>query len=135
MSRGRDADKAHVKNMNQEARLETGDAVLVKRVTGSTPGDPTKGIHPTYTFSVTPSRAVIASVDQNDIMYSGGLYQTGDINVQLDEELKEVSDRVGSVGDRLVWRGSEYRVVGKKEPAVVGNDTYFFGYVMRKVDT
>src|SRR3972149_5700177 len=133
MSRGRDADKAHIKSMNQEGRLEVGDAILVKKVTGCTPGDPKKGIYPTYTFAITPSKAVIATVEQNDIMYSGGNYQVGDITVQLDEELKEVSDKVGSIGDRIVWRGSEYRVVGKKEPAVVGQDTYFHSYVCRKV--
>jgi len=135
MPTGRDADKAQIRDMVQEGRLEVGEAVIVKRLTSVNPGDPTKGIGPTYSFQLTPSRAVIQAVDQNDLMYAGGLYQVGDIKCQLNEELREVSDKSGSIGDRLIWRGSEYRLVGKKHPAVLGSRTLFFEYVMRKVET
>lgn len=132
---GRDADKAQIRDMVQESRLEVGEPVIVKRLTSVNPGDPTKGIGPTYSFQLTPSRAVIQTVDQNDLMYAGGLYQVGDIKCQLNEELTEVSDTSGSIGDQLLWRGSEYRLIGKKRPAVLGNRTFFFEYVMRKVET
>lgn len=132
---GRDADKAQIRDMVQEGRLEAGEPVIVKRLTSVNPGDPAKGIGPTYSFRLTPSRAVIQTVGQNDILYSGGLYQVGDIRCQLNEELTEVSDKSGSIGDRLIWRGSEYRIVGKKQPAVLGSRTLFFEYVMRKVET
>ena len=134
MPSGRDADRAEIRDMLEAGRAEVGETVLIKRTTGVNPGDPAKGIGATYSFEVRPSLAVIESLEQSDIMYSGGLYQLGDIKVQLNEELREVSDKVGSIGDRLIWRGSEYRVVGKKRPAVLMNQTYFFEYVMRKVE-
>ena len=132
---GRDADKAQIRDMNAEGRLETGDDAVIKRIISANPGDPADGVGRTYNFHYIPTRAVISAVDQQDVMSSGGLYQVGDLKVQLNEELKEISDKVGSGGDRLVWRGSEYRLVGKKDPGVLARDTFFFSYVMRKVET
>jgi len=131
MGLGRDLDKTAIK----QAFIDAGQGILIKRVSGSNPGDPTKGISPTYTFDTQSSRAIIKSVQQNDIMYSGGLYQVGDIQVDLAEELREVSDRVGNIGDRVIWRNSEYRMVGKIHPTVINGTPILFSYVMRKVDT
>jgi hypothetical protein len=131
MGLGKDLDKTAMK----QALLDGGQAVLIRRISGSSPGDPTKGISPTYTFTTHPSRAVVKSVEQADIMYSGGLYQVGDIKVDLVEQLHEVSDRVGTIGDRVVWRDSEYRLVGKTNPTVIGGVTILHSYVLRKVDT
>jgi len=135
MSTGRDSSKAHIRNMLRRVREDIGEPILIKRITGASPGDPVKGISPSYTFSTTPSRAIIESLTQDDILYSGGLYQIGDLNVQLDERLQEITDKGRGIGDRMIWRESEYQVVGKKKPQhVVGKD-YFFLYVMRKVKT
>ena len=131
MGLGRDLDKAALK----QALIEAGQSILIKRISGSNPGDPTKGISPTYTFTAQSSRALVKSVQQNDIMYSGGLYQVGDIQVDLVEELHEVSDRVGTIGDRVIWRDSEYRLVGKTSPTVIGGIPILYSYVLRKVDT
>lgn len=131
MGLGRDLDKASIK----QALIDAGQSILIKRISGSSPGDPTKGISPTYTFNTQPSRAIVKSVDQADIMYSGGIYQVGDIRVDLVEELREVSDRVGTIGDRVIWRESEYRLVGKTNPTVINGTPIVYSYVMRKVET
>ena len=135
MTIGRDFAKAIVKEAVNEARLEMGEAAFLKKLVGSNPGDPIKGIAPTFTFTVAPTRAVVTSLNQNDIMYSGGLYQAGDINVQLNEELREISDRAPGVGDRLIWSNSEFRVVGKKDHESITGRHHFFVYIMRKVNT
>ena len=134
MPRSRNADRAQIRSMNLEGRLEVGEAVMLKRVSGSNPGDPTKGIGRAYTFSLIPTRAIIEAVTQTDVMNSGGLYQVGDLKMQLNELLREVIDKVGNIGDRVVWRGSEYRIVGKRQPETLAGQTFFYSYAMRKVD-
>lgn len=120
--------------MLNESRLEIGEAVMLKIVSGGAIQDPALGMGRTYTFTLTPTRAIIEQVEQNDVLNSGGLYQLGDINVQLNELLREVVDKVGNIGDRLVWRNSEYRVVGKRQPETLIGQAFIYSYTMRKVD-
>gem|GEM_PF-5422708 len=113
---------------------ELGEPVILKLVASSSPGDPAKGEGRTYTFTMKPTRAVIDSVEQNDILYSGGIYQIGDIKVQMKEKLREVVDTVGHIGDRIIWQHSEYRVFGKPQPETLNGQTFLWRYTFRKVD-
>ena len=67
-------------------------------------------------------------------MRSGGIYQLGDISISLDENLEEITDKTRGTGDRRVWRGDEYRIVGKKQNRQISDRDHFFAYVMRKVN-
>ncbi len=134
MAMGRDMNKAIVKCSSEEARLTYGEIVLIKRIAGSSPGDPAQGISPTYTFTTTKSRAIVSTLGQNDIMQSGGIYQLGDITLELNENLEEITDKTRRIGDRLIWEGNEYRIVGKKDHAHISDRENFFIYVMRKVE-
>jgi len=131
---GRDFTKAIIRDASDEARLTYGEVVLIKRITGSSPGNPAQGVSPTFSFTTTKSRAVIITLGQNDIMQSGGIYQLGDISVGLDEELEEITDKTRGVGDRMIWRGNEYRIAGKKKNQSIADRDHIFTYVMRKVD-
>jgi len=134
MPRSRNADRAQIRSMSQEGRLEIGEAVLVKIISGSTIKDPAQGIGRVYSFRIQPTRAIIESISQTDIMNSGGLYLVGDLSVQLNEKLREVVDRVGNIGDRLIWNGKEYRVVGIRRPETLTGKSFFYSYAMRKVE-
>ena len=134
MAMGRDFAKAIIRCASDEARLVYGEVVLIKRITGSTAGSPTQGISPTFSFTTTRSRAAITQLGQNDVMQSGGIYQLGDITTDLNEELEEVTDKTRGIGDRMIWRGNEYRIVGKKQNRPISDRDHFFTYVMRKVD-
>lgn len=131
---GRDFLKALIKNASAEARLQYGERITLKLLDTANPGNPVQGIAPTYTFVKTRSRGIIAQLSQRDVMNSGGLYQVGDLGVDLNEELEEISDKTRGIGDRMVWRGNEYRIVGKKKNLNVVDKNYFFSYAMRKVD-
>ena len=134
MAMGRYFTKAIVRCSSEEIRLTFGDVVLIKTITGGSPGNPAQGEGPTYTFSTTKSRAVVNTLAQTDIMNSGGIYQHGDITIELDEDLSEISDKTRGVGDRLICRGNEYRIVGKKKNQNINDRDHIFTYVMRKVD-
>ncbi len=134
MAMGRDMNKAIVRCSADEARLVYGEVVQIKRISGSSPGDPVQGISPTYTFTTTKSRVLITTLGQNDIMQSGGIYQLGDITIDLNESLEEITDRTRRIGDRMIWNGNEYRIIGKKKNTDVSDRSHFFTYVMRKVE-
>jgi len=134
MPQGRDFQKAQIRDGNAEALIEAGDDVTIKRVAGAAAGDPTKGIGVTYSFTKTKSRGIIEALTQTDVLNGGGFYQIGDVKAQLNESLTEVSDLTGNVGDRVIWRGVEWRIVGKKMPEVIANMTPFYSYTLRKVN-
>lgn len=134
MSCAKNPDKAQIKAMLGDAILEAGDFVTLKLVAASSPGDPAKGEGRTYTFTFKPTRAVIEQVEQQDTMYPGGIYQVGDIQVQMKEKLREVIDTVGNIGDRMLWQRSEYRIVGKRWPETLQGEIFLYKYTMRKVD-
>ena len=88
---------------------------------------------PTYEIALSPLGNYRKDYQQY-IMQSGGIYQLGDISVGLNEELEEVTDKTRGVGDRMVWRGNEYRIAGKKKNQAINDRDHIFSYVMRKVD-
>jgi hypothetical protein len=100
------------------------EPITLKLYTGTIAGDPTKGIAKTFTYNQRPYKAIVSNIMQKDLVLSGGIYQLGDITIQLDMELKEIDDKTGSPGDRVIWRNHEYRPVGR-----IATD-YLAGYVL-----
>jgi hypothetical protein len=115
-----------------------GDKVIIKRYIGvSDPGDPASGVQPVLSFKKTWVRAIVQTVTQKDVMYSGGLYQLGDIFVTLKEKLNYVDtiSQTGgpSQGDRLMYEGHEYRIVGKIQNLTLLDKNRVSMYVFRKI--
>ena len=94
--------------------------------------DPTKGIAKTFVYTQEVSTAIISSISQTDIVYSGGIYQLGDIKVQLRRQLKEIDDKTQSPGDRILWRNDEYRPVGKTATNYIAGYV-LYDYVFRRI--
>jgi hypothetical protein len=117
-------DKAIIRDLLKEGKVPAGEPVVLKIYVNTTAGDPTKGIAKTFVFNKIKDFAVISAVEQQDVVYSGGIYLLGDVKVQLTRELKPIDDSTKSPGDRLLWRGNEYRQVGKI------NADYLEGYVL-----
>jgi hypothetical protein len=127
----RDHDTAFIHEALSESVGSVSEPVLLKIQIGENPGNPAHGIARTFVYLIKRSKAVISHVDAQDIMYSGGIYQVGDIQVQLSEELKP--DDQGRPGDRMIWRGSEYRIVGRVWPYTMAGLTHVFVYVFRRI--
>lgn len=105
-------DKSIIREYLKDGVQPAGESVTIKNYAGLTAGDPTKGVAKTEVWNLTLEFAVITGITQNDVMWSGGLYQLGDIRVQMTRQLTPTDDKAGTVGDRVVWRGHEYRIVG-----------------------
>jgi len=126
-----DNDNAFICEALAEGAGVADESVLLKFQIGEVLNDPAHGIARTFTYIVKQSRIIVESVSPQDVMYSGGIYQVGDIQVQLTEEL--ASEEEEKPGDRVIWRGNEYRVVGKVHPMVLVGADQFFSYTLRKV--
>lgn len=105
-------DKGIIREYMKDSTWPAGESIIVKNYVSTTAGDPTKGIAKEFIWRLTKEFAVITSITQNDIVWSGGIYQLGDIRVQMTRKLTPIDDKAGTVGDRVEWRGHEYRQVG-----------------------
>jgi len=126
------SDRGIIKEYLKEGKTPAGEPVILKIYRRTIAGDPTKGIAKTFDYNFVKDFAVITGVEQQDIVYSGGVYQLGDIKVQLIRELQPINEITQSPGDRLIWRGNEYRPVGKIDTNYL--ESYIlYNYVFRKV--
>lgn len=133
-----DCDKSFIRDAMKSVNVPYGEAVVIKRYTGvSSPGDPARGIQPKLQYTLIPTRAIVDSVAQQDVQYSAGIYQIGDLKVSLKEQLNvvDVIPQTGgqSQGDRLLYKGHEYRTVGKFDVGTLMGNEQVFVYVFRKV--
>lgn len=125
-------DKGIIKEYLRDGVQPAGESILVKFYQSTTQGDPTKGVAKTFVWMVKKEFAVVTSIAQNDVVMSGGIYQLGDIKVQLTLKLTPMDDKAGTVGDRIEWRGHEYRQVGNISTNYL--ESYIlYDYVFRRV--
>lgn len=127
-----DTDKGIINEYMGDGRTPAGEPVQLKIYVNTVDGDPTKGIAKTFEWNILNDFAVITSIEQQDVVYSGGIYQIGDIKAQLTRELQPIDDKAQTPGDRLIWRGHEYRQVGKISTNYL--ESYvLYDYVMRRI--
>ena len=109
--------------------LEAGKGIIeepltLKSYVSTTAGDVTKGIAKTFVYNTSSITGIVSNITQQDVVQSGGIYQVGDIAIQLTIELNMISDKTQNPGDRIIWRGHEYRPVGNIRT------NYMSGYVL-----
>lgn len=128
----RKTDKGIIREYMKNGQGASGEPVLLKIYQNTIDGDPTTGKAKTFQFVTLKDFATVGAIEQQDIVYSGGIYMIGDIKVQLLRELQPIDDTTQSPGDRLVWRGNEYRQVGKVSTNYL-EGYVLFNYVMRRI--
>ncbi|MFA6971829.1 MAG: hypothetical protein WC208_10560 [Gallionella sp.] len=126
------ADKGIIREYMKEFRQPMGEPVIIKVWLSTVAGDPTKGIATTFTWRLDADFVVVTAIQQKDMIYSGGIYQLGDIKVNTTRKLQPMDDAAGTVGDRLVWRGHEYRQIGNIDTSYV-NEYVLYTYVFRRI--
>lgn len=131
-------DRAFIDDATKDVNVPYGERVYIKRYIGvADAGDPAKGIQAQYQYKITPVKAVIEGISPQDVMYSGGIYQIGDIRATLTQKLNFV-DAVSQTGgftegDKLIYREHEYRVVGRVDPETLIDRDKVYRYVFRKI--
>ena len=125
-------DKGIIREYIKEGKRPAGEPIIVKVYANTTAGDPTRGVAKTFNYALQKDFAVVTGISQQDIVYSGGIYQIGDIKVQLTRELKPIDDVAQTPGDRILWRGHEYRQVGRISTNYL--ESYvLYDYVFRRI--
>ena len=131
-------DNQFIKDAIDSVDKPYGDNIIIKKFTGiADPGDPARGIQRRFAFKRIKTTAIITGVSQRDITNSGGIYQLGDLNVSLKQKLNYIDtiQQTGglSQGDRIIYEGHEYRIVGKvdTEPLIGKNRANV--YIIRKI--
>jgi hypothetical protein len=131
-------DQSFINDAMRDVNVPYGERVYLKQYTGiAIPGDPLNGIQAVYSYKITPVQAVVDSVSATDVLYSGGIYQIGDLRVTLTQKLNFVDSTIQtggiSQGDRLQYREHDYRIVGRMNPETLILQDKVFVYVFRKV--
>ena len=133
-----DKDQNFINDAMRDVNVPYGERVYLKQYMGiADTGDPINGVQATYSYKVTPVQAVVDSVSATDVLYSGGIYQMGDLRVTLTQKLNFVDSTVQtggqSQGDKLQYREHDYRIVGRMNPETIIAQDKVFVYVLRKV--
>jgi len=125
-------DKAYIQKLMKDAQ-PTGEYVLIRRVSGLTDGNPIEGEQPTLTYKTKKTTAIIMRLTPEEVTVSAGLYQHGDLRVELLEELKFTDDQTRDIGDRIIYQKQTYRIVGRTQNRNIENKDVYFAYIVRKV--
>lgn len=131
-------DRAFIDDAMRDVNVPYGERVYLKQYQGiADPGDPINGIQAKPLYKITPVQAIIDSVSATDVLYSGGIYQIGDLRVTLTQKLNftDATVQTGgtSQGDRMQYREHDYRIVGRLDPETLIAQDKVFIYVFRKV--
>lgn len=128
-------DRAFINDCIKSTNQPYGEEIILKRYSGVVDaGDPARGIQPKLGFTRTPIKAIISNVTQRDIMFSGGIYQLGDITLNMEAELKFIDNKnTPDQNDRIVFKGHEYRIVGRIDDETLISRDKLFVYVLRKI--
>jgi len=125
-------DKAYISKLMADGQ-PSGEYVLIRKVTGRTGGDPKQGIQPTLSYTTKKTTAVITRLTPEEVTASAGLYQYGDLHIELLEQLNWAEEQSGNIGDRVVYQNTTYRVVGRTQNKNIENVDVYFAYIIRKV--
>lgn len=128
-------DRAFINDCVKSTNQPYGEDIVIKRYSGIVDaGDPARGIQPKLGFTRIPVKAIVSNITQRDILYSGGIYQYGDITLNIEAELKFIDNKVNpDQNDRIEYRGHDYRIVGRIDPETLVNRDKLFVYVLRKI--
>jgi len=116
-----------------EIESEFAEPITIKRFSGTftTPAEPGQAPDPIYaSYS---ARAVMVTLSQTASLMEAGVLTAGDITLQMRDRLHESDANIGGShpGDRVIWRGAEYRMVQRPEPVYIGGDTFWNVYLRR----
>jgi hypothetical protein len=125
-------DKAYIAKLMKDGQ-PAGEYVLIRRVSGRTDGNAAQGVQPTLIYKTKKTDAIIERLSPEELNSSAGLYQYGDLHIELLEELKFTDEQSGDIVDRIIYQKQTYRIVGHTQNRNIEHKDMYFAYVVRKV--
>lgn len=121
--------------VEQEASFE--EPITIKRFSGQSSTPDAFGQKPVPTYASYDATAVLVELGIKNSLLVAGVLSAGDIHLQMRERLAESDENAGgsNPGDRLIFRGAEYRLIMRPVPVVVGNDVVFYNTYLRRTNS
>lgn len=115
--------------------------VTVRRKTGMVAGFPGSGVQERPAFKNVLIRAYVYSLTIEDVSKPGGIFEYGDVILGLEEfavrsldgEIRGGESENDQEADRVLWKGLEYRVVGRVDFSPIGPENVVRQILCRKV--
>lgn len=109
------------------------EAITIRKAAAASSTPDALGQAPGVTFTDFPATAVMISLGTSGSLLIAGVLSAGDIHLQIRERLNESNENAGGSqpGDHVIFRGSEYRIVQRPEPVVVGDVTFYNTFLRR----
>ena len=125
-------DTAYIKQLQEDVK-NLGETVFIRLVSSRTTGNAKQGTQPTLIYKTKKTKAIINRLTPEEVVSSAGIYQHGDLRIQLLEELKFANDSTGDIGERIIYQKTTYRIVGRTQNEAIENKNMLFSYNIRKV--
>lgn len=115
--------------------------VTLRIKSGVTAGVPDAGFADVFTWTDYLIRAYVYSISQEDVFKSGGFYQMGDVILGIErqtafDETQGIlgnKSEINQEGNRVTFRGLEYRIVGFTEFHPFGGTQVVLNLHLRKL--
>jgi hypothetical protein len=112
------------------------EAITIKLFSNQSSAPGAFGTQKKITFTDFPATAVLVDLGIAASMFKEGVLTAGDIVLHMRERLTESNEHIGGnhPGDRVIWRGSEYRLVQRPIPVLL-NDVMFYDVLLRRTNS
>ncbi len=112
------------------------EPITIKRFVSQDASPNALGQAPVPIYATFPATAVLAEMGVKDNVQAGGVLSAGDIKLEMRERLSESDENASgsNPGDRVIFRGAEYRLVMRPVPVVVGNAVAFYNTFLRRAN-
>lgn len=119
-----------------ENQFDLEEAITIKRFASqsATPNALGQAAAPSYTSF--PATAVLLDLGIDASHLAADVLSAGAIKLQIRERLRESDEAAAgsNPGDRVIFRGAEYRLIQRGKPVTVGGNVVFYEYLLRRIN-
>lgn len=129
-------DQAMLSEGIVESQASFEEAITIKRFASQSKTTDALGHAPAPTYTTFPATAVVVEMGVDRHLYVAGVLSAGDLHLQMRERLREsdLNNGGSNPGDRVIYRGAEYRLIMRPVPVVVG-DVAFYNTFLRRTNS
>ncbi len=115
-----------------ELEDDLAEFITIRRYTSTTPASAT-GFKPVLNFTNEEAKAFLQDLGIGAESIANDAHVVGDIQLLMLEQLAESDSQVGgkNPGDRVIYRGAEYRLVQRQIPVFIGDILYYQSWLRR----
>jgi len=116
-----------------EIASEFEEPITIRRFLSQSTAPTESGQAPQPIFQNYSAMATLVSLGTTSSLVEAGILSAGDVTLQMRDKLREANENIGGThpGDRVIFRGMEFRLVMRQEPVYVAGDTFWTTFLRR----